>query len=133
MFPAESKILVAEDMNSFREVITELLQSLGFNNIKACKNGSQAWELIENEEPGFDLVISDAQMPHSSGVDLLKRIRSSQRYQGLPFLMISAHSEEKNVVAAVKAGADYYLVKPFKAEELAAKLQIIFDRKAGLG
>ncbi len=119
-------------MASVREVIIEIFNSIGYIHLTPCKDGAEAWEKIQNQDPPFDLIVSDCQMPNSSGLDLLLRIRSSEIFKSTPFLMISTVSEQENILGAIKAGADYYLVKPFKAPELAAKLKIIYDKRNGV-
>lgn len=132
MFPPDARILVADDMNSVREVIIEMFNAIGFNDIVQCKDGAEAWEQIQNSNPPISLVVSDLNMPNSSGLDLLLRIRSSEQHKNLPFLMMSAVSEQKNIISSMKAGADYYLVKPFQMADLVSKLKIIFEKRNGV-
>ena len=132
MFPPETKILIVDDMVSVRTVIVEMFNSLGFQNITEANNGADAWQVIQNGAPSFELIVSDLNMPKTNGMDLLIRVRSSDRFKTLSFLMISAAFEEKSILKAVKSGADHYLVKPFNPEELAHKLKLIFDKRAGV-
>jgi len=125
----DSKILIAEDMTSVREVLIETFNAIGYNHIVGCKDGADAWEKIQNESPPFQLIVSDLNMPDSNGMDLLIRIRTSDRYKNLPFLMISEMSDQSHIMNAMKSGADYYLVKPIKAPELASKLKIIHQKR----
>ncbi len=131
MFPADSKILIVEDMNSIREYLVSLVQDLGFTKIHDCKDGADAWEKIQQQKAPFELIISDLNMPKSSGLDLLNRLRSSAVYKNTPFIMISSKSDTKSIVSTIQAGADHFIVKPVSKIELMEKLKIVFDRKSG--
>lgn len=131
MFPPDTKILLAEDMNSIREILIEALESIGFKNIVSCKDGADAWELIQNTTPAFELIVADLNMPVSSGLDLLTRIRASEVHKHLPFLMISEVCDQKTIMNTIKCGADYYLMKPIQAADLPEKLKIIFNKRIG--
>jgi two-component system chemotaxis response regulator CheY len=131
MFPSDSKILVVEDMNSIREFLTVILQDLGFTKVHSCKDGADAWEKIQEQKAPFELIISDLNMPKSSGMDLLNRLRSSAIYKQTPFIMISSKSDTKSIVSAIQAGADHYIVKPISKNELQDKLKIVYDKKNG--
>lgn len=132
MFPTETKILIVDDMTSVRTVIVEMANSLGFNSISVANDGAEAWQAIQNETPPFDLVVCDLNMPKANGMDLLVRVRSSDRFKGLSFLMISAAFDEAKILKAIKSGSDHYLVKPFNPEELAQKLKLIYEKKCGV-
>jgi two-component system chemotaxis response regulator CheY len=131
MFPADSKILVVEDMNSIREYLVSLMKELGFSKIHDCKDGADAWEKIQAQKAPFELIISDLNMPKSSGLDLLTRLRSSAVYKTTPFIMISSKSDTKSIVSAIQAGADHFIVKPVSRLELQEKLKTVFERKSG--
>jgi two-component system chemotaxis response regulator CheY len=132
MFPPTTRILLVEDMASIREIMIETFHSIGFKNIVTCKDGAEAWEQLQNASPPFELVVSDMNMPVSSGLDLLARIRSAERFQNLPFMMISEVSDQSKIIAAIKSGADYYLVKPVEEVSLNVNLKKIFDKRNGV-
>lgn len=131
MFPPNTKILLVEDMTSIREMIVEIFHSIGYKNIIASKDGADAWEMIQNASPPFELIVSDMNMPVSSGLDLLVRIRGSDAHRHLPFMMISEVSDQKKIMSVMKSGADYFLVKPVLAPDLPTKLKIVYDKKNG--
>jgi len=74
----------------------------------------------------LDFVVSDWNMPGLNGLDLLKKIRASEDFKKLPFLMVTAEAEQSNVVIAVKAGVSNFIVKPFSVETLKEKIGKIF-------
>lgn len=128
---ADMKIIVVDDMATMRKIIKNMLSQIGFTNIQEADDGATAWPLInqakENGEP-FEFILSDWNMPQLSGLELLKKIRSTPGLEKTPFLMITAESEQGNVVVAVKAGVSNFIVKPFSAQVLKEKIDKIFNK-----
>lgn len=118
-------------MSSVREVIIEMCNSLGFNDVTGASDGASAWQAIQNAAAEFDIIISDLNMPKGSGMDLLLRLRASERFKKTCFLMVSAAFDEQSILKAVKSGADHYLVKPFNAHDLGQKLKVVFNKRMG--
>jgi len=119
------RILVVDDFGSMRKIIKGLLKQIGFQNIEEADDGSTALEKLKIGE--FDLVICDWNMPKVPGIEVLKAIRNDPRLKDLPFLMVTAEAKKDNVMEAVKAGVNQYIVKPFTAETLKKKIEKIFD------
>lgn len=119
-------ILVVDDFNTMRRIVKSLLKQLGFHNADEAVDGDDAYEKITTKSYG--LVLSDWNMEPTSGLDLLKKVRASDKYKDLPFILITAESKVDNIVAAKKAGVDQYIVKPFNAKTLKDKMtQVIGD------
>ncbi len=119
------RILVVDDFASMRNIIKGLLNQIGFQNIEEAKDGSTALEKLKIGK--FDLVICDWNMPKVPGIEVLKAVRNDPRLKDLPFLMVTAEAKKDNVMEAVKAGVNQYIVKPFTAETLQKKIEKIFD------
>jgi len=119
------RILVVDDFASMRKIIKGLLKQIGFQNIEEADDGSTALEKLKIGE--FDLVICDWNMPEVPGIEVLKAVRNDPRLKDLPFLMVTAEAKKDNVMEAVKAGVNQYIVKPFTAETLQKKIEKIFD------
>ena len=119
------RILVVDDFASMRNIIKGLLNQIGFQNIEEAKDGSTALEKLKIGK--FDLVICDWNMPKVPGIEVLKAVRNDPRLKDLPFLMVTAKAKKDNVMEAVKAGVNQYIVKPFTAETLKKKIEKIFD------
>ena len=119
------RILVVDDFASMRKIIKGLLKQIGFQNIEEADDGSTALEKLKIGE--FDLVICDWNMPEVPGIEVLKAVRNDPRLKDLPFLMVTAEAKKDNVMEAVKAGVNQYIVKPFTAETLKKKIEKIFD------
>jgi len=118
------KILVVDDFATMRRIIKNILKQIGFSNIDEADDGEPA--LVKLRTGGFDLVISDWNMPKMDGLTLLKSVRSDDQLKDLPFLMVTAEAQKENVIEAVKAKVSDYIVKPFTAEVLGEKLDRIF-------
>ena len=116
----DMKILVVDDYKTMIRIIRNLLKQLGFNNVDEATDGSSA--LNKLREGNFELCISDWNMEPMTGLQLLKEVRADVKLADLPFIMVTAESKTENVVAAKQAGVSNYIVKPFNAATLKAKL-----------
>ncbi len=114
------KVLVVDDYKTMVRIIRNLLKQLNFNNVDEASDGSSA--LRKLRERKFDLVISDWNMEPMTGLQLLKEVRSDDKLKDIPFIMVTAESKTENVIAAKQAGVSNYIVKPFNAATLKAKL-----------
>lgn len=131
MFPNNIKILVVDDMITMRKLVSKICKQIGYSDITEASDGAQAWQLISSAQSPFGLVISDWNMPQSTGLDLLKRVRSDSRFTELPFLMVTAEAEQHQIMEAVKARVSGYVIKPFSAEILNEKLVGVFNKHFG--
>lgn len=123
------KVLVADDFATMRKILRNILKQIGFDHIVEAEDGQVAIEVLRNENIG--LVVTDWNMPNMTGLELLEKIRSDPKTAHLPVLMVTAEGLKDNVVAAVKAGVNNYVVKPFTAEILQEKIEQIFKKLAG--
>ena len=130
MFKPEAKILVIDDMRTMRKIVQKSLNDMGFKNITEAADGTEGWTQISVAKPKFDLVISDWNMPNCSGLDLLKRVRADGNHKSTPFVLLTAESEASQVIEALKAGVDDYLVKPFNTVSLQSKLENVFKKRS---
>lgn len=118
------KILVVDDFATMRKIIRNLLAKSGFKNIYEADDGTTALAKLQNEK--FDFVISDWNMPKMSGLDLLKNLKADEILKNTPFMMVTAEALKENIIAAIQAGANDYIVKPFNAATLEGKIKKIF-------
>jgi two-component system, chemotaxis family, chemotaxis protein CheY len=118
------KILTVDDFSTMRRIIRNMLRQLGYTNIVEAEDGAEALSLLQREK--MDFVISDWNMPNMNGLDLLKAIRADENLKPIPVLLVTAEALKENVVEAVKAGVNNYVVKPFTAEKLKEKIDAIF-------
>lgn len=113
-------VLIVDDYKTMLRIIGNLLKQLGFNNVDEATDGAMALEKFKGKNYG--LIISDWNMEPMSGIELLKQIRGGTENKNVPFIMITAESKTENVIAAKQAGVNNYIVKPFNAETLKAKM-----------
>jgi PAS domain S-box-containing protein len=123
--PAETddgrpRVLIADDNADMREYLTNLLRSSGYE-VSDVADGRQALEAIRSQVP--DLLISDVMMPELDGLELLTALRGDLRTAALPVLLLSARAGQEASIEGLQAGADDYLVKPFAAAELLARVR----------
>lgn len=117
------QVLVADDMEGMRRILTNSLHQLGVRNVMTASYGAEAWRMVQNHR--FDVVISDWNMPHMSGLELLKAIRSSPEKSNVPMLMMTAEADKHQVQVAIAAGVSGYMLKPFTIGALESKLRKI--------
>jgi len=122
----DMRVLVVDDFSTMRRIIKNILRQLGFTNIIEADDGTTAWETLNKDK--IDFVISDWNMPKMTGLELLRKVRSSEAYGATPFLMVTAEAQQENIIEAVQAKVSNYIVKPFTAETLGQKIDKIFDK-----
>lgn len=119
---ARARVLVVEDEPHVREMLAFHLGRAGMEVLEAA-DAVAAWEQLS----GADMMVLDWMLPDLSGIAFLRRLRSS-RWGGLPVLMLTARAAEVDRVEGLEAGADDYLVKPFGAAELVARVRALLRR-----
>lgn len=118
------RALVVDDSRAARYLVRKTLHLLGFNEIAMADSAATATGFL-NMEPSFDLMLCDHYMPDTNGTDLINTIREDARHADLPIIMMSADHAAGQIDNALHSGADEYLIKPFTAEDLRAKLELI--------
>lgn len=116
-------ILVIDAEPTMRKIISDALKVLGANNVIKAATGEEA--LLLMEESDIDLILCDYSLPKLSGIDLLRIIRSNPIMQKIPFIIISANIDYKDIAHAIELGVSDYLVKPFTMSMLEKKLDNI--------
>lgn len=125
MNPLDTKILLVGPGFVYQKTLSQMLQSLGFNNLEASRDGAYAWEAIKRTRP--DIVISQWHMPEITGLALLKLIRSDESMNGVPVILCTEEVSKADVVNAGEAGVNAILMEPVQIENLEAKLRIILE------
>jgi two-component system chemotaxis response regulator CheY len=120
------KILVVDDFSTMRRIVKNILKQIGYENIEEAEDGAQAYAKLK--EGGFGFVITDWNMPNMDGLEFLKKTRSDPELKDTPVLMVTAEAEKEKVVAAIQAGVNNYIVKPFTAEVLKEKMDKILEK-----
>jgi two-component system, chemotaxis family, chemotaxis protein CheY len=115
--------LIVDDSRPIRRIEGDILRKLGFETSEA-EHGKQALERLESQ-PLPDVVLVDWNMPEMNGLEFIKAVRQDGRYPGLAILMVTTETETDQMLRALTAGADEYLMKPFQEESLVDKLRLI--------
>lgn len=131
MFPASTRILIADDMPTIRELVKNQLKAMGFTAILEAQDGEEAFKaLVSNMGAGtpIQLVVSDWNMPRMTGLELLKNVRAMPEWMNLPFILLTSESEREQVTEAILAGVSQYIVKPFAAKAFEEKLRSVWAK-----
>ena len=118
-------IWCVEDDTSIRELETYVLNSTG---LEACgfEDGQVFWDTLQEKQP--DLVIMDMMLPGIDGVELLSRMKASEKFRDIPVIMATAKGSEYDKVQSLDLGADDYLVKPFGMMEMVSRVKAVLRR-----
>jgi PAS domain S-box-containing protein len=122
---ARARILVADDNADMRQYVQHLLTPA--YAVTAVADGAAALDAARREPP--DLILADVMMPNLDGFGLLREVRSDPRLADVPVVLLSARAGEEATVEGLQAGADDYLIKPFSAQELRARVAAQIQRK----
>lgn len=126
------KILLCDDMIMIRSLVKKSLTDLGYNNVFEAADGKQALDLINQEhtkKAPFDLVFMDWNMPNMTGIEVIQTCKNNPELENIPFIMISAERDHKNIVHALNAGVVDYIMKPFSPAVLSGKISKIVGFK----
>jgi two-component system, OmpR family, phosphate regulon response regulator PhoB len=120
-------ILVVEDDRDIREMVCQSLAQNEFQT-SGCRNIHEARHALESFTP--DCMVVDWMLPDGSGIELIRWLRRQQEYRQIPVLMLTARSEETDMVTGLESGADDYLTKPMSLRELNARVRALLRRPA---
>jgi two-component system, chemotaxis family, chemotaxis protein CheY len=122
---ANLKVLVADDHFLIRQFVRNTLQESKISNVTTASDGGEAIDLIQkarSEGAAYDVVFLDWNMPTISGLEVLNSFRAKPEYADTAFVMLTAESEQQNIMKAIKAGATSYIIKPVSPGDLSKKL-----------
>ena len=118
-----AKALVVDDSRAVRMILCKTLKAIGYEVCEAA-NGKEALEVLEADKTAVTLVLSDWNMPEMNGLELLKQLRRDPDFASLVVIMVTTETELDQMVVALEAGANEYVMKPFTKEILVEKLQL---------
>lgn len=118
------RVLIVDDFSTMRRIVRNILRQIGLNNVVEADDGTTAWDILNREK--IDFIVSDWNMPKMTGIELLRKVRSSETLGETPFLMVTAEAQQENIIEAVQAKVNNYIVKPFTADTLQQKIDKIF-------
>lgn len=124
------KLLVVDDSSTMRRIIKNTLQRLGYDDILEAENGLEAWGILDGTG-GINVLITDWNMPEMNGLNLVKKVRADERYKDIPIIMVTTEGGKAEVITALKAGVNNYIVKPFTPQVLKEKLEVVLGVNEG--
>jgi len=116
-----ASVLIVDDNYTLREIMVKIVKKLGFHPIREAKNGQEAWTIIVNSS--IDLIITDLNMPVTGGLGLIHQVRAHVTFKKIPILVMTTDHSEETIVKSAHLGVDGYILKPFKAKEIAKQIQ----------
>jgi two-component system chemotaxis response regulator CheY len=116
------KLLVVDDSSTMRRIIKNTLQRLGYDDVLEAEHGVEAWQIMERT-PDINVLITDWNMPEMNGLDLVRKVRAEKKYESMPIIMVTTEGGKAEVITALKAGVNNYIVKPFTPQVLKEKLE----------
>ena len=121
---ADMKFLVVDDSPTMRRIVANSLQTLGINNIVEAEDGKDA--LVKLDAETFDFIITDWNMPNMTGLELTKYIRNDPgKYGEIPILMVTTRGLKQDVIEALQAKVNNYVIKPFTPPVLKEKIDAV--------
>ncbi len=120
------KFLVVDDSLTMRRIVANSLKNLGYENFVEAVDGSDALNKLAADST-INFIITDWNMPGLSGLDLLKAIRSNEKLKKLPVLMVTTRGVKEDIVDAMTAGVNNYVIKPFTPQVLKEKINQILE------
>lgn len=124
------QVLVADDSKDMRQLIKDMLKEIGVKQIFEAEDGREALRRsTQTGEDRPDIIVCDWDMPHLSGIDLLRELRKNTSHQ--IFVMATSHKDVESVKLARAAGVDGYIIKPFSANQLRNKIVSILTQRHG--
>ncbi len=115
------KLLVVDDSSTMRRIIKNTLARLGYKDVLEGADGVEGWNVID-ANPDVEMLITDWNMPEMNGLELVKKVRADERFKDLPIIMVTTEGGKAEVITALKAGVNNYIVKPFTPQVLKEKL-----------
>lgn len=122
------KFLVVDDSVTMRRIVINTLSTLNFKNYVEASNGAEALSKLE-ENSDINFVITDWNMPEMTGIELVKAIRTNDKFKHLAILMVTTRGLKEDIIEALKNGVDNYILKPFTPAVLKEKIEQILNSK----
>ena len=119
------KILIVDDSPTMRRILANTVQKAGYSNVQEAEDGKDA--LAKLMAGDFELLMTDWNMPNMTGLELSKAVREDAKLKDIPILMVTTRNMKEDIVGAIKQGVNGYIVKPFDARTLSAKISEIMD------
>ncbi len=124
------KVLVVEDDNDSRTALCTILESLGYEPL-AFSGAKQALQAMQKEK--VDIALLDIMMPEMNGYELMDALRQLPEFESTPIIMVTAKDQDSEIIEGYKSGADYYIPKPFNAQQIKYGLELFLNSEGKKG
>jgi two-component system chemotaxis response regulator CheY len=119
------RILIVDDSLTMRRILVNTVIKAGFSDVKEAEDGKDALAKLMAGE--YDLLMTDWNMPNMNGLELVQAVRADDKLKKIPILMVTTRNMKEDIVNAIKCGVNGYIVKPFDAKTLNAKIAEIIN------
>ena len=119
------KLLVVDDSSTMRRIIKNTLSRLGYKDLLEAEHGVEAWDIMDTEGESIKILVTDWNMPEMNGLELVQKVRADDRFQEIPIIMVTTEGGKAEVITALRAGVNNYIVKPFTPQVLKEKLEAV--------
>ncbi len=116
--------MVIDDSKAIRMILTRSLNKLGYD-VCTAGDGKEALAILDQQAPTLSVILVDWNMPEVSGLEFIKRLRCMSSYADVPLMMVTTETETNQMISALEAGANEYVMKPFTDEIIACKLRLM--------
>lgn len=116
--------MVVDDSRAMRIILRKTLSEIGYA-VSEAAHGREALDILANGQPQLDLMLIDWNMPQMNGLELVKAIRALPAYAGTVLMMVTTETETDQVMLALEAGANEYVMKPFTRDVIESKLRLL--------
>jgi two-component system chemotaxis response regulator CheY len=120
------RFLIVDDSSTMRRIIANTLNRLGYQDVIEAGNGREGIEKL-GEVP-VDVIVTDWNMPEMTGIDFVRLVRNSRATKDVPVLMLTTNAAKSDIVEALKAGVNSYVVKPFTSDIMKEKIDMVLAR-----
>jgi two-component system chemotaxis response regulator CheY len=117
------RFLVVDDSSTMRRIITNTLNKIGQHDVIEASNGREGLEKLATTD--VDLIITDWNMPEMNGIDFIRALRASATLKETPVLMVTTNAAKDDIVEALRAGVNSYIVKPFSPDTFKEKIEAV--------
>lgn len=122
------KALVVDDSPTMRRIVGQILKKIGYNDVSEADNGQHALERL-HAEGNFELLLTDWNMPVMTGLELTQAVRADAKLARLPILMVTTRNMKQDIVAAMRAGVNNYVTKPFDPKTIKEKIDRVLAKQ----
>jgi two-component system, chemotaxis family, chemotaxis protein CheY len=119
------RFLIVDDSSTMRRIIINTLNKLGHQDFVEASNGREGIDRLGTSNGAIDMIITDWNMPEMNGIDFIKAVRSTAGSKDVPVLMVTTNAAKDDIVEALRAGVNNYVVKPFTAETIKEKIDAV--------